>query len=156
MKRFLAACLALVIATPAFAGGVYDYAVNGLVYAGTTDTVVFTRNVAGGAVTDGNAVRWRAEAQGVTGSTLRFVVNGVDVAKVDAVGSDNVFDVDLWRSGAGAAHVRVWECASPLTVCVPRDIAAVNGLAWNSQQTFQIIGKSGVGGMYLTRAGLAR
>ena len=147
MKRFLAACLALVIATPAFAGGVYTNAT-------TTETTAWSVNVPSGSVSAGN--RFGVDAEFEATCLAAFEFNGVNVL-IDPwllEGAQPIIHLDVWRTSNNAALVRPWFGNGGGTeALVPGGRFIVSGLNWNTGQTFTI---TTAGGCVIERAGVAR
>ena len=147
MKRFLAACLALVIATPAFAGGVYTNAT-------TTETTAWSVNVPSGSVSAGN--RFGVDAEFEAACLASFVFNGVNVL-IDPwllEGQQPIVRLDVWRTGNTTALVRPWfGNGGGGEALVPGGRFVVSGLNWNTGQTFTI---TTAGGCVIERAGIAR
>ncbi len=132
--------------------GIFNNAITGSEATGpaNTDATLFSANLAGGSINDGNAF------------TVRLYRTGNGSAKVKLgnvllweAQDDGVHEVTVWRDGSGGALVEgIATISSGVYRIAP---ATKTGLNWSQQQTLTIVGNSPTeGGLVLQRAGLAK
>jgi len=147
----------LLLATPAYAGGVYDHTVNDYILVGETETVTFQRNLAAGSVDEANVMRWRGEFQGA--GSVRFVLDGDDLTQypIAIVGPDVVIELEVQRVTSTSATTRIWVAdattGGALAFYARR---ATGNLGWTRQQTAEIRLAGGVGGVGQMFVGLEK
>ena len=156
MKQLI---LALLLATPALAGGIYDdTAGTATTGAANVPATLAAFPISGGTVPSGDAVTLRAEVEGV--GSVQFLLNGVDVLSDPwpVTSGDAVIQLDIWRTGTTTAMVRPWIAdLTDTDVLTAGGRFPVEGLAWGSSQTLSVVGRSAVaGGFTLQRAGIIK
>lgn len=157
MKRIALALLLL--AAPAHAAGVFTdsittYAGN---YPANVDAVLWSKSLAGGAVSSGNALRLRFDLQTLAASSFAVELNGVEVYSNSfwAGYQTGFLDVEIWRTGNTTAT----SVTTAVLDGVPCPIVATDlaGFAWTGSQTLVVTGYStSPGGIALVRAGLQK
>ena len=157
MLRLLAFIFSITLASPAFAGGIFNDSAATPAYAGTSVTTLWSKTLGAGAVDSGDAMRLRADAETVAGwgADAWVTLNGqtlTTIASFYGVGQTSEIDIEVWRTGTTTGTVigsvvfnGVW-CPIPAS--------DVTGLAWTSGQTLAIVGVADVAnGLVLMRAG---
>lgn len=140
--------------------GIYDYATTTAQATGAanTDAALFTRNIAGGGLADGNCLRWRAEFDGTGTASFRIGSTDILIDPWPIEGIQRIIELEVWRTGPTTALVRPWTGqGGGNEAMVPGGRFPVTGLAWGQSQAFTIVGRSSVAnGLTLERAGLAK
>lgn len=156
--RLLALIFSVTLASPAFAGGIFDSSTATPAYAGTSLTTLWSKNLLGGAVDSGDALRIRVDAAtvgyGAEGGAISVKLNGQELTAADFVGAGEaaIFDFEVWRTGTTTGTV-IGGVVFNGAWC-PLPALDVTGLAWTSGQVLAVTGIADVtNGLALLRAG---
>jgi hypothetical protein len=146
-RHYGAVALALLLSSPAFAGGIFTDSTTSAVSVPTTEATLWSENIAGGVIPVGDALRVRmggtADGAWNYSAVLNLELNGQWLAPFCANGGETGWtDVTVWRTGTTTGWVEYQFHIYPPPETGPPPIGSyeVTGLNWGSSQTLAVKG----------------